>query len=206
VISDTSYPGYMDIPCMVMQGYEVMAAEAFDGLAEPPTQIFLQTGVGGMAAAVAAQAKRRWGEERPMIILADPENAACWVESFRAGQPTTVGGDLDTMMAGLACGEVSLLAWKILKDHGDAAIAIPDNTAFEFMRRLARPSGSDPTIVAGESAVAGLAGVFAAKELLGLNAQSHALVFGTEGATDPDLYQRIVGADRRLSRSAKIEC
>ncbi len=201
VVSDTSYPGYMEVPKDVMQGYELMAAEAFDQSVVPPTHIFIQTGVGGMAAAVAAQAKRRWGNDRPTIVLADPDLSACWLESFRAGKPTAVEGDLDTLMAGLACGEVSSLAWEILKDHGDAVMALPDEAAIEFMKRLANPKGDDTAVVAGESAVAGLAGLMAAstdkeaRESLGLGPDSRVLVFGTEGDTDPELYKQIVGRD-----------
>ena len=201
VVSDTSYPGYMEVPKDVMQGYELMAAEAFDQMEVPPTHVFIQTGVGGMAAAVAAQAKRRWGNGRPTIILADPDLSACWLESFRAGKPTAVEGDLDTLMAGLACGEVSSLAWEILRDHGDAVMALPDEAAIELMKRLANPEGGDKPIVAGESAVAGLAGLLAAsadkeaRECLGLAPDSRVLVFGTEGDTDAELYKKIVGKD-----------
>ncbi len=200
VVSDTSYEGYTDIPRDVMQGYELMAAEAFDQIGEPPTHIFLQTGVGGMAAAIAAFAKRRMGAERPNIVLVDPERSACWLDSFRAGRPTAVKGDLDTLMAGLACGEVSVLAWEILKDHADAAMAVPDDAAVALMRRLARPDAGDPPVVAGESAVAGLAGLLAAmadeeaRAALKLDGKSRILVFGTEGDTDPELYEEIVGA------------
>lgn len=199
VVSDTSYPGYMDVPKDVMQGYETMAAEAFERMPRPPTHIFLQTGVGGMAAAVAAVAKRRWAAARPVIVLADPDRAACWAESFRAGRPTAVDGDLSTMMAGLACGEVSLLAWEILKDHGDAAVTVTDAAAAELMRRLARPATADPPLVAGESAVAGLAALEAVmgdpdgRRALGLDGDAYVLVFGSEGDTDPDLYREIVG-------------
>lgn len=201
VVSDTSYPGYTDIPRDVMQGYEVMAAEALDALDQPPTHLFLQTGVGGMAAACTAQAKRRFGAARPVVVLADPDRAACWAESFRAGRPTAVHGDLDTLMAGLACGEVSLLAWDILQDHADAAMAVPDDAAVAMMRRLARPAPGEPAIVAGESAVAGLCALMSAaadpaqRAALGLDAASRVLVFGTEGATDPDLYRRLTGLD-----------
>jgi diaminopropionate ammonia-lyase len=183
-----------------MQGYELMAAEAFDQLDAPPSHIFLQTGVGGMAAAIAAFARRRTGAERPKIVLVDPERSACWLDSFRAGRPTAVKGGLDTLMAGLACGEVSVLAWEILKDHADAAMAVPDDAAVALMRRLARPDAGDPPIVAGESAVAGLAGLLAAmvdkeaRHALGLDEQSRILVFGTEGDTDPELYEELVGA------------
>ncbi|MGY6634681.1 MAG: diaminopropionate ammonia-lyase [Alkalilacustris sp.] len=201
VVSDTSWPGYTDIPRDVMQGYELMAAEAFDAMPAPPTHIFLQTGVGGMAAAVAAQAVRRWGAARPRIVLADPDRSACWLDSLRAGRPVAVEGDLDTLMAGLACGEVSLLAWEILRDHCDAVMAIPDAAAVEAMRRLARPDRDDPPLVAGESAVAGLAALALAmpdapaRAALGLDRAARVLVFGTEGDTDPALYRDLVGAD-----------
>ncbi|MCB1356582.1 MAG: diaminopropionate ammonia-lyase [Maritimibacter sp.] len=199
VVSDTSYPGYMDVPRDVMQGYEVMAAEAFDALGRAPTHVFLQTGVGGMAAAVTAQAVRRWGADRPMIVLCDPDLSACWLATYRAGTPTAVEGDLDTIMAGLACGEVSALAWDVLADHGDAVIAMTDAAAIAAMRRLADPVPGDTPIVAGESAVAGLAGLTAvlgdaeARAALGLDATSRVVLFGTEGDTDPALYEEIVG-------------
>ncbi|MBN9677728.1 diaminopropionate ammonia-lyase [Salipiger bermudensis] len=199
VVSDTSYEGYMEIPKDVMQGYEVMAAEAYDALSEPPTHVFLQTGVGGMAAAVAAQAVRRYGAARPTIVLCDPDQSACWLETMRAGTPTAVEGDLDTLMAGLACGEVSALAWEILRDHGDAVMALTDASAVAEMKRLAHPEGGDPAIVAGESAVAGLAGLAAAmgdeeaRAALGLDASSRVLIFGTEGDTDAALYEELVG-------------
>lgn len=208
VVSDTSYPGYRDVPRDVMQGYELMAAEAFDDLPSPPTHIFLQTGVGGMAAAIAALAKRCWGDERPVIVLADPDQSACWVDSFAAGRPTAVEGDLDTLMAGLACGEVSSLAWDILTDHADAAMALTDDAAIEMMKTLAFPSGGDPALVAGESAVAGLVGVQAAManvevaKALHLDDRSRILVFGTEGDTDPEVYQSLVGASAETVRGA----
>ncbi|MGR3802853.1 diaminopropionate ammonia-lyase [Marinibacterium profundimaris] len=200
VVSDTSYPGYMEVPKDVMQGYELMADEAFAALPEIPTHVFLQTGVGGMAAAVVASAVRRWGEKRPIIVLCDPDHAACWYESFKAGAPVAVEGDLDTVMAGLACGEVSALAWEILKDHADAVMAVPDEMAVAAMCRLARPTAGDPPVVAGESATAGLAGLQAAlsnpevRADLGLSGGARVLLFGTEGDTDPELYREIVGA------------
>ena len=199
VVSDTSYPGYRDIPRDVMQGYELMADEALSALSRPPTHLFLQTGVGGMAAAVAAHAWRRWSKSRPTIILADPERADCWYQSLSAGRPVAVTGDLDTLQAGLACGEVSDLAWEILHTGADAVVRVPDAAALAAMRVLARPFGSDPPIVAGESAVAGLAALAvilrdpASAEALHLDRGSRILVFGTEGDTDPALYQEIVG-------------
>ncbi|WP_111430138.1 diaminopropionate ammonia-lyase [Rhodobacteraceae bacterium DSL-40] len=199
IVSDTTGPGCGDeVPRDVMQGYEISAWEACNALDAPPTHVFLQTGVGGFAAAVAGQITRRWGSSRPLVILADPDRAACWLESFRIGAPTPVTGSLDTLMAGLACGEVSSLAWSILRDHADAVMAIDDSAAVEMMRRLARPRGRDPEIIAGESAVAGLAALMAAasdaevRAVLKLDGNSRVLVFGTEGATDPELYRELV--------------
>lgn len=201
VVSDTSYEGYTEIPKDVMQGYELMAAEAIEQLPAGnfPTHVFLQTGVGGMAAAVTAQFWRRYGAQRPMIVLADPLKSACWVESIAAGKPTAVEGDLDTLMAGLACGEVSALAWTVLEHSADAVVGVSEDSAVDAMRLLAEGRHGDTPLVAGESAVAGLAALIAvaadpqARAKLGLDENSHVLLFGTEGATDPDLYQQLVG-------------
>ncbi len=113
VIPDTSDGSIVEAPRNVMQGYTVMAAEAIEQLpyTEPPTHLFLQAGVGGMAAATCAQFWQTFGKRRPCTVLVEPETAGCWFESLKAGEPTTVGGDLESIMAGLACGEVSHLAW-----------------------------------------------------------------------------------------------
>ncbi|APX74740.1 Diaminopropionate ammonia-lyase [Achromobacter insolitus] len=204
VVSDTSYPGYMEVPKDVMQGYAVMADEALRQLREAgdgelPTHVFLQGGVGGLAAAVCAHFWEQLGERRPRFIVVEPDKAACLYESARAGKPVAVHGDLDTVMAGLACGEVSLLAWEVLHPGAQAFLTVDDEAALETVRLLADGKYGDAPIVAGESAVAGLTGCLAAladpalRDALGLDAGSRVLVFGSEGATDPELYQRIVG-------------
>ncbi|WP_343031111.1 diaminopropionate ammonia-lyase [Roseospira navarrensis] len=198
VVSDTSYPGYMEIPRDVMQGYTVMVDEAIRQMDAPPTHVFVQGGVGGLAAAVAAQTWEVWGAERPRIITVEPDRAACLFESVRVGYPKAVHGDLDTLMAGLACGEVSLLAWEVLEAGLHDALTVPDAAAVEVMQLLAA-GRHDPAFVAGESATAGLAGCLLAmadpalKAALGLDATSRVLAFSTEGATDPALYAELVG-------------
>lgn len=200
VISDTSYPGYMDVPRDVMQGYQLMVHEAVSALPQWPTHVFVQAGVGGFAAAVCAYFWERDAAHRPMFVVVEPERAACLLASARAGTPVAVTGDLDTLMAGLACGEVSLLAWEILAHGADAFCSVSDDAAVALMRRLARPQGGDPVIVAGESAVAGLAAAVGAMQdagaraALGLGAQSRLLFFGSEADTDPQLYAQLVGA------------
>lgn len=199
VISDTSYPGYMEVPRDVMQGYQLMVEEAAQQLPERPTHIFVQAGVGGLAAAVCGYFWERDAGDRPIYVVVEPDKADCLTQSAKAGQLTAVTGDIDTLMAGLACGEVSHLAWEILEKGTDAFCVIPDDAAVAAMRLLAHPLGNDPVIVAGESAVAGVAAAIAAsqsdaaRQTLGLNADSRILFFGSEAATDPALYEQLVG-------------
>jgi diaminopropionate ammonia-lyase len=199
VISDTSWEGYVDVPREVMLGYTVMVDEVCDQLGSNhlPTHVFVQGGVGGLSAAVCARLCQRWGTRRPRFIVVEPERAACLYESARMGRPTPVSGTLDTVMAGLAAGEVSLLAWVILEAGADAFMTVSDQPVSELMQLLARGVGGDPPLEAGESAVAGLIGCSMAREALGLGADSRVLVFGTEGATDPELYQRLITQQNR---------
>jgi diaminopropionate ammonia-lyase len=194
IVSDTSWDGYTDVPRQIMQGYRLMAdeaAEQWDG--EPPTHVFVQVGVGGAAAAVSVQMRARF-QPAPALIVVEPDRAACLLASAELGQPATVPGDLDTLMAGLACGEPSVLAWQELNHAAAAFMAISDAAAVACMRLLAGHG-----IVGGESGVAGLAGCLlaaadpAAREALGLHAASRVPGFNTEGATDPALYEQLVG-------------
>jgi diaminopropionate ammonia-lyase len=199
VVSDTSYEGYTDVPRDVMQGYSLMVEEALDQANRAPTHVFVQGGVGGLAAGVCSYLWERLGAERPIFVVVEPDKADCLYRSAEAGRPSAVTGALDTIMAGLACGEVSLLAWKILESGADAFMTISDEAAAQTMRLLANSPFSDTPIVAGESAVAGLSGLIIAcsnqdvRARLLLRSDSVAMVFGTEGATDPEVYRRIVG-------------
>jgi len=200
VVSDTSYPGYTDIPADVMRGYTVLADEALDQIGDkPPTHVFLQGGVGGFAAAITRRIRDRCTNAQPKIIVVEPDQAACIYESIKSGKPVTVHGDLATIMAGLACGEVSLIAFNTLLNEIDDVLVIPDETAISTMQILANGSAGDAPFVSGESGVTGLAGFILAKantELcasLQLNDNSRILVISTEGATDPIVYESLVG-------------
>jgi diaminopropionate ammonia-lyase len=201
VVSDTSYDGYTDIPRAVMQGYGLIADEIFAQLPPGlfPTHVFVQAGVGGLAASICSYLWERFGSEAPDFYVVEPEKANCIFLSAKAGKPTTDHGALDTIMAGLACGEVSLLAWSILKHGANGFLTISDQAAAETMRLLAHSSFGDEPIVAGESAVAGLSGLLAtavdplARRQVRLEEKSVALLIGTEGASDPFIYKSLVG-------------
>jgi diaminopropionate ammonia-lyase len=196
IVSDTSYAGYTEIPKFVTLGYTVMIKEIIEQLGdEIPTHVFLQGGVGGLAAAVCAYFWQYWGNRRPRLIIVEPEAANCLQQSARQGSPVAVKGDLETLMAGLACGEVSMIAWEILSVGCDDFVTIDEGSVAPCMRLLAN---GDSKIIAGESAVAGVAALIGCTqsnnlaESLKLNSESSILVIGTEGATDPSLYNELV--------------
>ncbi|MGE0042565.1 MAG: diaminopropionate ammonia-lyase [Vicinamibacterales bacterium] len=202
VVSDTSWPGYEDIPRRIMLGYTRLMDEAADAWGPGPDTIFVQGGVGGLLAAVASWTAWRYGQARPAIVSVEPSSAACLLESARAGAPVHVHGPLTTVMAGLRCGDVSPLAFSALRPIVDAYMAIDDDWAVEGLRRLARPSGGDRAIEAGASGAAALGGLLAAlhdpemaevKARLGLGPGSRVAVLVTEGVTDPAIWDALLG-------------
>jgi len=199
---DTSNAASAHVPALIMQGYTIIADEIARELGENlPTHVFVQAGVGGLAAAVAAYYWEKSGAQRPSIIVVEPHKADCIYRSIAAGEPTAVPGDTNTVMACLAAGEVSAPAWVILKHAADGVITLPEEAAPEAMRLLAAGAGGDPAIVAGESGCAAVAGLIAAaldpelRKLFGLNEDSRIVTIGSEGATDEEAYLRIVGRD-----------
>lgn len=203
LIQDTAWEGYEDTPLKIMQGYGTMGLEAYEQLPEKPTHIFLQAGVGSMAAAMAALFTSIYREEKPVICIVEPNKADCLFRTAEAddGKLHFVRGDMDTIMAGLACGEPCSIAWEILSKCADFFISCPDYAAAQGMRILGNPAGDDGRIISGESGAAAfgcVAEIMTApalahmKEMLGLDKSSRVLFFSTEGATDRENYRNIV--------------
>lgn len=199
IVSDTSWPGYERIPGLVMQGYTVMVREALAQMDEPPTHVFVQSGVGGVAAAVAGHLAILLGKKRPTFIVVDPARAACLYESAKANKPVRIAHVEPTVMAMLECYEPSLVAWRVLSHVADGFMIVDEYDAVAIMRSLARPAGRDAAIVAGESGGVGLAGLIKAckhrelRDRLGLGATARVWVINTEGATDAKRYEALVG-------------
>ena len=207
VMQDTAWEGYELIPAWIMQGYGCMAQEASEQLralsVERPTHVFVQAGVGCMASAVVGFFANLFPENPPRFIIIEAESAACLYKGAcqRDGTPATVGGDMPTIMAGLACGEPNILSWDILRNHADAFLACPDWVSARGMRMLAAPLRGDPAVISGESGAVGMGVIDALmtdaaygelKQALGLDGSSRVLLFSTEGNTDPENYRRIV--------------
>ena len=198
LVQDTAWPGYTQTPLWIMQGYLTMALEADEQMVAPPTHIFLQAGVGSMAAAVAAYFRQAHPQNPPKIILVEPAAADCFFRSAANGEITAVTGEMRTMMAGLACGEPSPIAWDILKRLTAAYLSCEDAAAARGMRALARPLAGDKAIVSGESGASTLGALLdaaadeKAREALGLDERARVLLISTEGDTDPVNYRRVM--------------
>lgn len=207
VVSDTSWPGYEQIPLWVMQGYTTMLTETQEQLAGQglvrPTHIFLQAGVGAFAASCIAFYKKLFGDQAPVAVVVEPASAGCLYHSMEVGdgQPHSIEGDLRTIMAGLACGEPSPLAWGVLRDGADVVLTAPDYVAAKGMRMYGVPLKGDPFVVSGESGAVTLGaldfimkyeGAADLKERLKLDDNSQVLLINTEGNTDPDYFRRVV--------------
>lgn len=203
MVQDTAWEGYEDIPEWIMQGYGTMGYEAYTQLPEKPTHIFLQAGVGSMAGAVTGFFASIYGEERPVITIVEPNKADCVYRTAEAadGKLHFVTGDMNTIMAGLACGEPCSIGWNVLRDYADNFISCPDYMAAQGMRILASPVKGDPQIISGESGAAAFGCVTEImrdpkyrdiREKLGLNENSRVLFFSTEGDTDKENYRSIV--------------
>jgi diaminopropionate ammonia-lyase len=199
IVSDTSWDGYRDIPLEVMQGYTVMAEEALRQMpgGAAPSHTFIQGGVGALPAALCRHFSDRAGETPPRAVVVEPDGAACLYASAEAGRARRLPGPVHSLMAGLNCGSASPIAWEILDREAFAFMTVPDHSAAPCMKLLADGTLGGRAIVAGESAVAGLAGLIAAcngaRDAFGLGPDSRILLFGTEGATDPEIYAKMVG-------------
>ena len=203
MVQDTAWEGYEDIPGWIMQGYGTMGYEAYMQLPEKPTHIFLKAGVGSMAGAVAGFFASVYGGDRPIITIVEPNKADCIYKTAEAadGKLHFVTGDMDTIMAGLACGEPCSIGWNVLRDYADNFISCPDYAAAQGMRVLGNPEPGDTKVVSGESGASAfgcIAEIMRDKTLvelknkLKLDENSKVLFFSTEGDTDKENYKSIV--------------
>jgi len=186
VISDTSWECYEAVPKSVMRGYTVLVHEIVEQWGAAPTHVFVQAGVGGLAAAVIGYLWAVCGT-RPLFVVVEPVSADCWFQSNLAGKPTLASGDADTAMGGLACREISPVTWPVIGEGADWFMTIEEDQVLPARRLLAHPLDGDPEIQSGPSGCAGLAGLVractdeAAFKALGLGPKARVLVISSEG-------------------------
>ncbi len=205
MVQDTAWEGYEDIPGWIMEGYTTMAYEAVQQLGEEkPTHVFLQAGVGAMSGGVTGFLADYYGDkDRPIITIVEPNKADCIYRTAEAndGKLHFVTGDMDSIMAGLCCGEPCTIGWNVLKDHADHFVSIPDYCAAKGMRILGNPLPGDDKVISGESGAATFGFVAELmtnpsldwlRKKLQIDENSRILCFSTEGDTDKENYRRIV--------------
>ncbi len=209
IIQDTAWNGYEDIPTWIMQGYATLAVEALEQLratgTDTPTHVFLQAGVGSFAGGVLGFLAASLQQKMPIVTIVEPEKANCIYKSAQIGdgKPHAVTGALDTLMAGLACGEPNTISWELLRDYAAAFVSCPDYLAATGMRVLATPLKGDPVIISGESGAVttGLLHLLMEAETektvqlrnqLGLDRNSVVLLVSTEGNTSPRAFRDAV--------------
>ncbi|UCD76241.1 MAG: diaminopropionate ammonia-lyase [Phycisphaerales bacterium] len=202
LIQDTSWSGYEEIPRRVIEGYSTLFREIDEELeaaSEPPPDLVLvQIGVGSLAAAAVMHYRAKAKAKQPRIVGVEPTDAACALESAKAGSSVTVTGPHESIMAGLNCGTLASLAWPVLSAGMDAFLSIDDDLSRQAMRLMA-----DCGLVTGESGAAGLGGLLYllspeaadARQRLRIGPDPRVLIISTEGATDPVSYRRILGFD-----------
>ncbi|MGY6523459.1 MAG: diaminopropionate ammonia-lyase [Mongoliitalea sp.] len=206
LVQDTAWEGYEEIPAYIMAGYLTHFKELEDSIHQLPEPaidfVFLQAGVGSWAASGIYYYLSRYGKNRPKIVLVEPAEANGVLTSFHAGERVQPDCSFETIMAGLNCGLPSLSAWEIIQAGADACLCIPDEYTKKAMRLLYHQSESDPSVIAGESGAAGLAGFLALmedpayevlKNHLHITEESKVLFFNTEADTDVDSFNKIVG-------------
>jgi diaminopropionate ammonia-lyase len=205
MVQDTAWDGYEEIPSWIMQGYGTMSFEAHRQLqgygVTRPTHIFVQAGVGSLAGSVQGFFANVYRDNCPVTTIVEASAADCLYRSAKENKLVAVGGELKTIMAGLACGEANTISWRILKNYSSFFVSAPDWAAAKGMRLLGAPLKGDERIISGESGAvpSGLAAAILEnddcrelRESLGLDADSVILAFSTEGDTDPEKYRDIV--------------
>ena len=214
LVQDTACEGYEDIPNFISQGYTIMAKEALDELnelgIEKPTHLFLQAGVGSMAGSVLGYMANRFDKKPPITTIVEPATVACIYKSAlkNDSKPHAVTGDLQTIMAGLNCGEPNTATWPILRDYASFYAACPDYVTARGMRVLASPIKDDKKVISGESGAVGMGLLSMLMEKdefvdirkdMNLDENSTVLIFSTEGNTDPKGYDEIIYDGRNYS-------
>ena len=220
IVQDTAWAGYEEIPSWILQGYGTLVLEADKQLKENgvdrPTHVFVQAGVGSLAGAVVGYFAHKYKENPPVMVVCEASAADCLYRSAvqADGNLVNVTGDLQTIMAGLACGEGNTIGWDILKNHVTVFASCPDWMSAKATRIYANPLENDPHIISGESGSVPLGLAYTAlhdedakdlKEALKLDENSNILVISTEGDTDPVRYREIVwdglyGTNESLSK------
>jgi diaminopropionate ammonia-lyase len=201
VVSDTSYENYLQVPRLVMAGYTTLAAEALEQAPEPVTHLFVQAGVGGLAAALAARFWMEMGAGRPTLVIVESEHAACLMASARRGRASATKVRHESVMGGMNAGTPSLIAWEIVRRAASHFVTVPDAPVGAALRMLASGDAGGGAVTAGECSAAGVLALMGAactpeiRDAMGLDDRARVLLIGTEGPTNGVLQNGAEGGN-----------
>ncbi|SMF78207.1 diaminopropionate ammonia-lyase [Candidatus Pelagibacter sp. HIMB1321] len=207
IVQDVSWEGYKTVPRYIMAGYTIMIKEIFDKIKnEKISHVFLQAGVGGMAAAAIA-GFAKYSNNLPCFITVEPKDAECVLQSIKNKKPTSINIQKESIMGGMSCGDVSSLAWEILKHSTNYSISISDEAIATTVALLKQKEFSNDEIIAGECGVPGVISLISAIkdknicEKLKLNFQSNVLLIGCEGLTDFKMYNKLLKEGQEIIKN-----
>jgi diaminopropionate ammonia-lyase len=207
IVQDVSWEGYKTVPRYIMAGYTIMIKEIFDKIKnEKISHVFLQAGVGGMAAAAIA-GFAKYSNNLPCFITVEPKDAECVLQSIKNEKPTSINIQKESIMGGMSCGDVSSLAWEILKHSTNYSISISDEAVATTVALLKQKEFSNDEIIAGECGVPGVISLISAIkdknicEKLKLNSQSNVLLIGCEGLTDFKMYNKLLKEGQEIIKN-----
>ncbi|MFN0055852.1 MAG: diaminopropionate ammonia-lyase [Planctomycetales bacterium] len=203
LVGEVAPRDWPDTPRHILHGYSVLGAEllANDVQRPLPTHVFISAGSGKLAAGITGALWLACGPQRPRVVIVQPHRADCVFQSVSHQQRTPASGDLVTLMDGLSVGQISPLAWPLLRSGAAAAITISEQAAVHALRRMAHPIAGDPPVLLGETGIAALAGLIAvaqspeARNMLQIDSTSRCLAVGCEGVTDPEIFQRLIAPE-----------
>mgnify|MGYP003322664964 FL=1 len=203
IIQDVAWPDYELVPKLTMAGYSTIIKEISVQTNEYITHIFLQAGVGGMAAGLVAGVANYF-KKVPKIIIVEPENANCVMQSIENNTPTSVDIKKESIMGGMSCGEVSLVPWQILKNSVNNCVSVSDKFVSQTVAMLADKIVCDISIEGGECSTPGITSLISCcnndetKSALEINENSNILLIGCEGSADIELYQKLLSEGKKL--------
>jgi len=207
IVQDVSWEGYKTVPRYIMAGYTIMIKEIFDKIKnEKISHVFLQAGVGGMAAAAIA-GFAKYSNNLPCFITVEPKDAECVLQSIKNKKPTSINIQKESIMGGMSCGDVSSLAWEILKHSTNYSISISDEAVATTVALLKQKEFSNDEIIAGECGVPGVISLISTIkdknicEKLKLNSQSNVLLIGCEGLTDFKMYNKLLKEGQEIIKN-----
>ena len=198
IVQDVAWENYVYVPKLTMAGYSVMMKEISEQIDNQKiSHIFLQAGVGGMAAGMIA-GMARYLDYNPIIIVVEPDSAACVLESIKVGEIKKIQIEKESILGGMSCIEVSLIPWQILKNSLDYCVTVKDDNISKTVKYLANSEFCDEKIVGGECSTPGIISIIGLcnneydKKEIKLNKNSNVLIIGCEGDADENLYHELL--------------